>query len=50
MNEKVMDIQDSHGLSQLSISTSKIHPTKLTGKLKGGGNEKVLDIALGPSQ
>ena len=25
-------------------STSRIHPTKLTGKLQGGGNEKVSDI------
>ena len=25
-------------------STSRIHPTKLTGKLQGGDNEKVQDI------
>ena len=25
-------------------STSRIHPTKLTGKLQGGGNKKVSDI------
>ena len=29
-------------------STSRIHPTKLTGKLQGGDNEKVSDIQLCP--
>ena len=41
----ILVIMDHHSLNWAKKnSTSRIHPTKLTGKLQGGDNEKVLDI------